>query len=67
MVNSRKNTIFAHLISDLPMKILAVGLNYAQHNAELGHREENAEPVLFLKTDSSILKPGMPFFVPDFS
>ena len=49
------------------MKILAVGMNYALHKAELGHTEENTEPVLFLKPDSSILKNGSPFFLPDFS
>lgn len=49
------------------MKILAVGMNYALHKAELGHTEEITEPVLFLKPDSSILKNGSPFFLPDFS
>ena len=49
------------------MKILAVGMNYAQHNTELGHKEKNEEPVLFLKPDSSILRNGSPFFLPDFS
>jgi len=49
------------------MKILAVGMNYALHNKELGHTEENREPVLFLKPDSSLLKNGLPFFLPDFS
>ena len=49
------------------MKIIAVGMNYAQHNKELGHTQENREPVIFMKPDSSILKAGKPFFVPDFS
>lgn len=49
------------------MKIIAVGLNYAQHNKELGHTQENREPVIFMKPDSAILKDGKPFFVPDFS
>jgi len=49
------------------MKILAVGMNYALHNKELGHTEENKEPVLFMKPDSSLLKNGLPFFLPDFS
>lgn len=49
------------------MKILAVGMNYALHKAELGHTEKITEPVLFLKPDSSILKNGSPFFLPDFS
>ena len=49
------------------MKILAVGMNYALHNQELGHTEVPAEPVIFLKPDSAILKDGKPFFLPDFS
>lgn len=49
------------------MKILAVGMNYARHNEELGHRAVNSEPVIFLKPDSAILKDGKPFFLPDFS
>ena len=49
------------------MKIIAVGMNYAQHNKELGHTQENREPVIFMKPDSAILKDGQPFFVPDFS
>ena len=49
------------------MKIIAVGMNYAQHNKELGHTQENREPVIFMKPDSAILKDCKPFFVPDFS
>mgnify|MGYP000395908206 FL=1 len=49
------------------MKIIAVGMNYAQHNKELGHTQENREPVIFMNPDSAILKDGKPFFVPDFS
>lgn len=49
------------------MKIIAVGMNYACHNQELGHTEENREPVIFLKPDSALLKDGKPFFLPDFS
>ena len=49
------------------MKIIAVGMNYAQHNRELGHTQENREPVIFMKPDSAILKDGKPFFVTDFS
>ena len=49
------------------MKIIAVGMNYAQHNKELGHTQENSVPVIFMKPDSAILKDGKPFFVPDFS
>lgn len=49
------------------MKILAVGMNYAQHNNEMGHTQVNREPVIFMKPDSAILKDGKPFFIPDFS
>lgn len=49
------------------MKIIAVGMNYARHNKELGHTQINQEPVIFMKPDSAILKDGKPFFVPDFS
>ena len=49
------------------MKIIAVGMNYALHNRELGHTQENREPVLFMKPDSALLKDGKPFFLPGFS
>ena len=49
------------------MKIIAVGMNYDQHNKELGHTLENKEPVIFLKPDSALLKDGKPFFIPEFS
>ena len=37
------------------MKIIAVGMNYAQHNQELGHTQVNTEPVVFIKTDTDHL------------
>lgn len=49
------------------MKIIAVGMNYALHNRELGHTQVNEEPVIFMKPDSALLKEGKPFFLPDFS
>lgn len=49
------------------MKIIAVGMNYAAHNKELHHALELSEPTIFLKSDSSLLKEGKPFFIPDFS
>lgn len=49
------------------MKIIAVGMNYAAHNKELHHALELSEPTLFMKSDSSLLKDGKPFFIPDFS
>lgn len=48
------------------MKIFAVGLNYPQHNKELNETLYKGEvPVIFTKADSSLLKDGKPFFVPD--
>lgn len=49
------------------MKIIAVGMNYALHNEELGQTKTASEPVIFMKPDSAILKDGKPFFIPDFS
>lgn len=50
------------------MKIIAVGMNYADHVKELdGCFVRSEEPVIFLKPDSALLKDGKPFFIPDFS
>ncbi len=48
------------------MKILCIGRNYADHIAELNN-ERPAEPVIFLKPDTAILKDNEPFYHPDFS
>jgi len=40
-----------------PSKIVCVGRNYREHAAELGN-EVPAEPLLFFKPPSSLLKPG---------
>jgi 2-keto-4-pentenoate hydratase/2-oxohepta-3-ene-1,7-dioic acid hydratase in catechol pathway len=48
------------------MKIICIGLNYRRHAMEMG-RPLPAEPVVFLKPDSSILKNNKPFFLPGFS
>lgn len=48
------------------MKILAIGKNYALHNKEMdGALYKTAEPVVFMKPDSALLKDGKPFFLPD--
>lgn len=58
------------------MKIFAVGMNYARHNKEIkttllqqgvGSADNDTQraPVIFTKADSSLLKDGKPFFVPD--
>ncbi len=49
------------------MKILAVGLNYESHNLEMKRTFTSSEPVIFMKPESSQLKDGKPFFIPDFS
>jgi 2-keto-4-pentenoate hydratase/2-oxohepta-3-ene-1,7-dioic acid hydratase in catechol pathway len=49
------------------MKVIAVGMNYAAHNEELNNTLELTEPTIFMKSDSSLLKDGKPFFIPDFS
>ncbi|NSW95055.1 MAG: fumarylacetoacetate hydrolase family protein [Bacteroidales bacterium] len=48
------------------MKIICIGLNYRNHADEMGWKYP-AEPVVFLKPDSAILKNNKPFFLPDFS
>lgn len=58
------------------MKIFAVGMNYAMHNKEITSAllqkgvgksadDNQRPPVIFTKADSSLLKDGKPFFVPD--
>ena len=58
------------------MKIFAVGMNYAQYNKEIttallqkgvgdSYDDAKRSPVIFTKADSSLLKDGKPFFVPD--
>ena len=42
-------------------------MNYLQHTEEMdGKAYKPAEPVIFLKADSSLLKDRKPFFIPDF-
>jgi len=41
-------------------------MNYAEHSRELdGEAYRPAEPIIFTKADSSLLKDGKPFFMPD--
>ncbi|MDR1719307.1 MAG: fumarylacetoacetate hydrolase family protein [Dysgonamonadaceae bacterium] len=49
------------------MKIICVDTPPAFYNKETLNPLIEKEPAIFLKTDSSILKDGKPFFVPDFS
>jgi len=48
------------------MKIICIGRNYTAHIAEL-ENEKPADPVIFMKSDTSILLKKQPFFIPDFS
>ena len=48
------------------MKIICIGRNYVKHIKELDN-EKPAEPVIFLKPDSSILLKKHPFVIPSFS
>jgi acylpyruvate hydrolase len=48
------------------MKIICIGLNYRQHAMEMGWSLP-AEPIVFLKPDSALLKNNKPFFLPGFS
>lgn len=48
------------------MKILCIGRNYADHAKELNNPVP-AEPVVFIKPDTAILKPGDDFYLPDYN
>lgn len=48
------------------MKILCIGMNYARHIAELDNKRPE-EPVVFMKSDSSLLQKNRPFYIPTFS
>ena len=48
------------------MRIFAIGMNYSEHNKSLHDTlNKKEQPVVFLKADSSLLKDGKPFFIPD--
>lgn len=63
------------------MKIICVGMNYAEHNTELNHSigeiegirlatdkpDEKPAPTLFLKPDTALIHNDWPFYIPDFS
>jgi 2-keto-4-pentenoate hydratase/2-oxohepta-3-ene-1,7-dioic acid hydratase in catechol pathway len=48
------------------MKIICIGRNYVKHIEELGNDRPD-EPVVFLKSDSSILLKQHPFVIPEFT
>lgn len=49
------------------MKIIAVGWNYQSHNAEMAQQDLPQAPVVFTMPETSLLKEGKPFFLPQFS
>lgn len=48
------------------MKIICIGRNYADHAKEM-NAETSSEPLFFMKSDISLLRPGTPFFYPNFT
>jgi len=48
------------------VKIICVGRNYADHIEELKNERPTA-PVIFIKPDTALLRPGEDFFLPEFS
>jgi len=48
------------------VKIICVGRNYADHIEELKNERPTA-PVIFIKPDTALLRPGEDFYLPDFS
>ena len=44
-------------------KVVGIGRNYAAHAAEMGH-DLPAEPLMFLKPNTSVVGPGDPIFYP---
>ena len=52
------------LAPTIPSKVVCVGLNYADHVAEIKDATNAAEPTLFLKPSSSIVGPGDAIVLP---
>ena len=52
------------LAPTIPSKVVCVGLNYADHVAEIKDATHAAEPTLFLKPSSSIVGPGDAIVLP---
>jgi 2-keto-4-pentenoate hydratase/2-oxohepta-3-ene-1,7-dioic acid hydratase in catechol pathway len=48
------------------MKIIGIGRNYGAHAQELNNPVP-AEPIIFMKPDTALVKGNKPFFYPDFS
>jgi 2-keto-4-pentenoate hydratase/2-oxohepta-3-ene-1,7-dioic acid hydratase in catechol pathway len=66
-----KPTQTEHLLADVRLlapviprsKVVAIGRNYAAHAAEMGN-ELPAEPMMFLKPNTSVVGPGDPVYYP---
>lgn len=52
------------LAPTIPSKVVCVGLNYADHVAEIKDAAASAEPTLFLKPSSAIIGPGDAIVLP---
>lgn len=48
------------------MKIICIGLNYADHIAEMGWPRPD-RPVFFIKPDTALIRNNEPFYIPQFS
>ena len=48
------------------MKVICIGRNYVDHAKEM-NATAPSEPMFFMKSDISLLRPGTPFFYPNFS
>ena len=67
MITLRYQPLCTKQLNDKNMKIIAVGMNYSQHNKELDRTLYQPEtPVIFTKPESALLKDNKPFLIPDF-
>src|SRR5690625_319372 len=48
------------------LKVVAIGRNYAEHAAEVGH-EVPTEPLVFLKPNTTVVGPEDPILLPGYS
>ncbi len=54
----------AHLMAPVqPTKVVCVGMNYAEHAAEM-HHEGPKTPLIFLKPPTAVIGPGDPIVIP---
>ncbi len=72
--NGGERTHVKHKLEDVRLlapiiprsKVIGVGRNFAEHAAELGN-EVPQQPLLFLKPNTSVIGPGDPIVLPEFS